>query len=95
MSHYYDNRTSLAISLSFYIVLSCPFISEPFQRHLRRSEEEYTPAAEKRSSVSWLLAAAIRMCHEYPIACLRQRKLQEGLERKRFEMAGLDTYEKA
>lgn len=58
--------------------------------------EMYSSAAtvQKRSSVSWLLAAAIRMCQVYPKECLRQRKLQDGMERKRFDIMALDGYGK-
>ncbi|KAK2143788.1 hypothetical protein LSH36_813g00018 [Paralvinella palmiformis] len=45
-----------------------------------------TSSGQKRSSVSWLLAAAIRMCQQFPDDCLRQRKHDEGLTRKRSSL---------
>ncbi|ELT91963.1 hypothetical protein CAPTEDRAFT_216497 [Capitella teleta] len=42
----------------------------------------YQPlTTQKRSSVSWLLAAAIRMCKDYPEQCLRQRRLHENYQK--------------
>lgn len=42
----------------------------------------------KKSSVSWLLAAAIRMCQKHPQDCLRQKEIQENMDVKSLMQNG-------